>query len=139
MDRNAPDLLALRVMLSDQSWSKLEAAVEGAERARVEAEGIHHYIRTHHLSESDRLLLTLAYGLWRGFGPTVDIHALWGMDTGVAAKMLAGLAAAIDPERGSEILRHSAELLDALEERDDKVSAPPVDDGARPILAVARE
>jgi hypothetical protein len=143
MDRNAPDLRALRVLLHDKAWSRFEAAIEGAERVGLESEGIHHYIRTHHLSESDRLLLTLAYSLWRGFGPSVvrgvDIHALWGMDPTVAARMLAGLAAAIDPAGATDILKQSIEMLDEDEQPDEHHDAPTDDATLRPKLAMAHE
>ena len=73
LDRNARDLRSLRVLLHDRGWANLEEAIEGPERARLLCEGIQHFARTQHLSESDRLLLTLAYSLWRGFGPSFDV------------------------------------------------------------------
>ena len=149
VDRNAPELMALRVLLHEQSWAKLEAAIDGRGRVEIEAEGIHHYLRTHPMSESDRLLLSLAYSLWRGFGPTVDVHAIWGMDPTVASKVLASLAAAVDPENAGKILRASIALVEpeplAQEEPraedDGNASTGTKPDGRRrkPKLAVARE
>jgi hypothetical protein len=133
VDKNAPDLRPLRVLLHDRAWTNFVAAIEGPDRVLLESEGIQHYVRTQHMSESDRLLLTLAYSLWRGFGPSIDINALWGMDPAVAARVLASLAAAVDPEAPTAILRHSIELLEGTE------TAVPTEDAPRPKLAVARE
>jgi hypothetical protein len=114
-EKNARDLRPLQVLLHERAWSKLEAAIDGPARTRLETEGIQHYCRTQQLSESDRLLVTLAYSLWRGFGPSIDVHALWGMDPAVAARVLAGLAAAVDPQGASGILRQSIELVEGTE------------------------
>jgi hypothetical protein len=153
VDRNAPDMRALRVLLPEQHWARLESAIDGATRVGLEAEGIHHYLRTHHMSESDRLLLTLAYSLWRGFGPSLDVHALWGMDSAVTARVLASLAAAVDPENAIEILESSIQMLRASDPpvAESAVAEHPADPHERngtqtgsgkrrkPKLAVARE
>jgi hypothetical protein len=115
VEKNARDLRSLQVLLHERAWAKLEAALDGPDRARLEAEGIQHFCRTQQLSESDRLLVTLGYGLWRGFGPSIDVHALWGMDPAIASRVLAGLAAAIDPDGATGILRQSIELLEGTE------------------------
>jgi hypothetical protein len=134
LDRNARDLRSLRVLLHDRGWANLEEAIDGPERKRLLAEGIQHFARTKHLSESDRLLLTLAYSLWRGFGPSIDVHALWGMDPAVASKVLASLAVAVDPGGAADVLRQSIALLEGVEPAD-----APTEETPRPMLAVARE
>ena len=134
LDRNARDLRSLRVLLHDRGWANLEEAIDGPERARLASEGIQHFARTQHLSENDRLLLTLAYSLWRGFGPSIDVHALWGMDPAVASRVLASLAAAVDPDGAADVLRQSIALIEGVEPAD-----APTQQAARPMLAVARE
>ena len=136
LDKNARDLRSLRVLLHDRGWTNLEEAIEGPDKARLESEGIQHFIRTQHLSESDRLLLTLAYSLWRGFGPSIDVHALWGMDPAVASRVLASFAAAVDPDGATDILRQSIALLEGAEPA---AADAPTEPGLRPMLAVARE
>jgi hypothetical protein len=130
LDRHARDLRSLRVLLHDRGWANLEEAIEGPERARLLTEGIQHFARTQHLSESDRLLLTLAYSLWRGFGPSFDVNALWGMDPTVAARVLAGIAASVSPDGATDVLRQSIAMLEGVE---------PAEETPRPLLAVARE
>jgi len=134
LDRNARDLRSLRVLLHDRGWANLEEAIDGPERARLLSEGIQHFARTQHLSESDRLLLTLAYSLWRGFGPSFDVNALWGMDPAVASRVLAGIAAAVDPDGAADVLRRSIALLEGAEPAD-----TPAEPAPRPLLAVARD
>jgi hypothetical protein len=134
LNKDARDLRSLRVLLHDRGWANLEEAIEGPDHARLASEGIQHFLRTQHLSESDRLVLTLAYSLWRGFGPSIDIHALWGMDPTVASRVLASLAAAVDPDGATGILRQSLALLEGVEPAD-----APTEKALRPMLAVARE
>jgi hypothetical protein len=134
LDRNARDLRSLQVLLQDRGWANLEDAIEGPERKRLLSEGIQQFARTRHLSESDRLLLTLAYSLWRGFGPSFDVNALWGMDRTVASRVLAGLAAAVDPDGAVAVLRESIALLEGVEPADAATEQAP-----RPLLAVARD
>ena len=134
LDRNARDLRSLRVLLHERGWATLEEAIDGPERARLVTEGIQHFARTQHLSESDRLVLTLAYSLWRGFGPSIDVHALWGMDPAVASRVLASLAAAVDPGGATDVLRQSIALLEGVEPAEASTEQAP-----RPLLAVARE
>jgi hypothetical protein len=133
LDRNARDLRSLHVLLHDRGWANLEEAIDGPERKRLLSEGIQHFARTQHLSESDRLVLTLAYSLWRGFGPSIDVHALWGMDPAVASRVLASLAAAVDPDGAADVLRQSIALLEGVE------PTVPTEQAPRPLLAVARE
>jgi hypothetical protein len=133
LDRNARDLRSLRVLLHDRGWASLEEAIDGPERARTLSEGIQHFARTQHLSESDRLVLTLAYSLWRGFGPTFDVNALWGMDPAVTSRVLASIAAAVDPDGAADLLRQSIAMLEGVEPADTSTEQ------ARPLLAVARE
>ena len=135
LDKNARELRSLRVLLHDRGWTNLEEAIEGPDRARLESEGIQHFVRTQYLSESDRLCLTLAYSLYRGFGPSIDIHALWGMDPAVASRVLASRAAAVDPDGAADVLRQSIALLEGAAPAADT----PTDPGVRPMLAVASE
>jgi hypothetical protein len=75
--------------------------------------GVTAHLRDLHLPDRDRLLLTLAYSLVRGFGPAVQVHELWGMDREAARAILAGLALAMDPSGAPELLRDAITQLGA--------------------------
>jgi hypothetical protein len=113
LDRSAPALRPLAALLREHHWRALDAAIGAAARTGTGDAGVNAYLRDLHLPERDRLLLTLAYSLVRGFGPAVQIHELWGMEREGALAVLAGLAQAMDPEGAASLLREAAALLEA--------------------------
>ena len=76
--------------------------------------GVTAHLRDLHLPDRDRLLLTLAYSLLRGFGPAVQVHELWGMEHEAASSILAGLAVAMDPKGAAKLLQDAITQLGAV-------------------------
>lgn len=118
---------AVRAMVPDRLWSKLERAIEASLRAGTGDEGVYGVLRDLHLPAHERQLLALAYSLWRGVGPALDVRHLWGMDAATAQFVLAGLAAAVNPRDAAALLRRAADLVER--QRWDGVDAAP------PVLA----
>ena len=69
----------------------------------------------------------LAYSLWRGAGPAFPVAALWGMDRRLATRLLAGLAAAIQPEDPDALLLAAQAHLEAISGPDEDASDPPTE------------
>jgi len=68
-----------------------------------------------HLSEKDRSLLTLAYSMWRGVGPVVNIQQLWGMEPELAARVLASIAVAAGGDEASTLLEDAAAVVEEVQ------------------------
>ena len=67
------------------------------------------FIRSCPASHGERLLIQLAYSLWRGYGPAIRVDQIQGVEEDVAARLLAGLAlAAVGPAAKSALQRASA-------------------------------
>lgn len=111
IDRSAPALVALVPLLREHHWRALENAMLAATRTGTGDAGVTAHLRDLHLPDRDRLLLTLAYSLVRGFGPAVQVHELWGLDRDAARAILAGLALAMDPTGAPDLLREAIAQL----------------------------
>ncbi len=75
----------------------------------------YNFIRTSPASHGDRLLLTVAFACWRGYGPAVQVDQLSGMDAAVAERLLAGLATTIADTGATELLRRAATFCESTE------------------------
>ena len=109
LDRTTPDLAFLRAIVPAGHWPTLEDAVEVALRSGDAAARQH--LERAQLPDGDLQLLTLAYSLWRGVGPALDVESVWGLDPGAAARLLAGLALAIDRSEAAGLLAAARALL----------------------------
>ena len=122
------DRLDVRALVPSRLLPDLAEAMEAADRTSTGHEGVAGHLRTCHLAEHELLLCMLAYSLLRGSGPSVPVQALWGMDPRLGARLLAGLAAAIDPVAPGDLLTaagaHLAELAAADEPVEDAQTAP---------------
>jgi hypothetical protein len=119
---------AARALVPARLLPDLVEAMEAAARTGTGHEGVAAHLRTCHLAEHENLLCIFAYSLLRGSGPAVPVQALWGMDPRLGARLLAGLAAAMDPASPNELLSaaeaHLAALIDADEPVEDPRTAP---------------
>ena len=114
---------ALRAMVPDRLWSRLEAAIEASMRSGTGAAGVYGILRDLHLPEHERQMLTLAYSLWRGVGPAVEVQDLWGMDAATARMVLVGIACSVSPTEGQVLLRSAADLVEQLRWEDAEAEA----------------
>ncbi|MDP6931436.1 MAG: hypothetical protein QGG40_00905 [Myxococcota bacterium] len=97
-------------LLPERLRRELEAAIEASCSSSDPRHHAESYFGALHLSESDRNLLLVAFSLWRGFGPVLNVQSLWGMDRELATRTLSALALAIDVDGADELLRDAAEL-----------------------------
>jgi len=97
--------------LLDPSHKRLfDVAVDKALGGEGGDAGAQNYIRTCPASHGDRLVLQLAFALWRGYGPAIAVDELWGMDGAVAERILLGMAMAIRGADAPELLQSAAAL-----------------------------
>ncbi len=104
-----PQRLDVRALLPSRLHPHLAEAMEAAARTGTGHDGVLGHLRTCHLAEHELLMCMLAYSLLRGSGPAVSVSAVWGMDPRLGARLLAGLAAAIDPVE-PEVLLDAAKV-----------------------------
>lgn len=116
---------ALRAMVPDRLWVRLESAIEASVRTGTGDTGVYGILRDMHLPEHERQLLALAYSLWRGVGPAVEVQDLWGMDAATARMVLAGIACSVSPGDGHTLLRAAADLVEQLRWEEAEAEAPP--------------
>ena len=111
VDRNAPHLGPLRALLGPAQWEKFEQLVEVSTLGNVEVDGIETTLKAMHMSENERQLIAFAYAVWRGFGPGLDVQHFWGMDRQVAARIMAAMAMAVEPQAAASLLQQASELV----------------------------
>jgi len=113
-DQPTPEgLEPIKALLDERHLRDLENAIAGSLKGTGDSDAaVDSYFRSLHLSEGDRIILNLAYSLWRGFGPILDVQALWGMDPDVAARLVAGVAVAVNRDHPETILEQARSLLD---------------------------
>ena len=104
----------IHALMSDALWRQLEAAIEASILAGTGDDGVRGYLRDLHLPENDRQILSLAYSLWRGVGPAIEIETLWGLAPEATRKVLAIIASATDAEHGAILLREAADMLEGI-------------------------
>ena len=81
-------------------------------RAMAEEEGdiwAANTIRSAPASQGERLIIQLAYSLWRGYGPALLVEQLRGLEPEVAERLLAGLAVAAGGDGAAALLAGAAE------------------------------
>ena len=117
----------LRALVPPRLRPALDEAVAAATRTGTGHEGVLGHLRTCHLAEHELHLCMLAYSLWRGAGPAFPVAALWGMDRRLATRLLAGLAAAIQPEDPDALLLAAQAHLEAISGPDEDASDPPTE------------
>ena len=117
----------LRALVPPRLLPALDEAVAAAARTGMGHEGVLGHLRTCHLAEHELHLCMLAYSLWRGAGPAFPVAALWGMDRRLATRLLAGLAAAIQPEDPDALLLAAQAHLEAISRPDEDASDPPTE------------
>ena len=119
----ADDRLDIRALVPARLLPALEEAAEAARRTGTGHEGVLGHLRTCHLAEHELHLCMLAYSLWRGAGPAFPVAALWGMDPRLASRLLAGIAAAVQPSDPEGLLdqarAHLAQLSGGIEDSSD--------------------
>jgi hypothetical protein len=65
-------------------------------------------IRSAPASHGERLVIQLAYSLWRGYGPALQVEQLRGLEPEVAERLMAGLAVAVAGDGASALLAGAA-------------------------------
>lgn len=117
----------IRALVPPRLHRDLDEAVEAARRTGTGHEGVLGHLRTCHLAEHELHLCMLAFSLWRGAGPAFPVSALWGMDARLASRLLAGLAAAADPDDPGGLLDAAREHLGVIGRPAEETGDPPTD------------
>lgn len=104
---------AWRGLLPPRLSALLQTAVQSALREGSGDEGVLGRIRDLSLSEGDQVLLRMAWRLWRGWGPVIEVQHLQGVDPEVLIRVLMGLALAGAPEQAATTLAEAAARLEA--------------------------
>jgi len=123
----ADDRLDIRALVPVRLLPDLEEAVAAARRTGTGHEGVLGHLRTCQLAEHELQLCMLAYSLWRGAGPAFPVSALWGMDPRLASRLLAGIAAAVEPSDPGALLDAARAHLGALSGVVEDPSDPPTE------------
>jgi hypothetical protein len=119
--------LDIRALMPPRLLPDLDEAVAAARRTGTGHEGVLGHLRTCHLAEHELQLCMLAYSLWRGVGPAFQVSSLWGMDARLATRLLAGIAAAVDPADPGALLDAAKGHLGEIEHPGEDTSDPPTD------------
>jgi|GEM_PF-6287588 hypothetical protein len=104
---------AWRGLLPPRLSALLQAAVQAALRDGTGDEGVMGRIRELSLSEGDQVLLRMAWRLWRGWGPVIEVQHLQGIDPEVLIRVLMGLSLSGAPEQAAATLAEAAARLEA--------------------------
>ena len=104
---------AWRGLLPPRLSALLLPAVQAALREGTGDEGVMGRIRDLSLSEGDQVLLRMAWRLWRGWGPAIEVQHLQGIDPEVLIRVLMGLALSGAPEQAAAALAEAAARLEA--------------------------
>ena len=119
------DRLDIRALIPARLLPDLDEAISASRRNGTGHEGVLGHLRVCQFAEHEIRLCMLAYSLWRGTGPALSVSALWGMDRRLATRLIAGLAAAIEPDDCEGLLEEAKVHLRTLTEED--VEDPPTD------------
>ena len=111
LDRNAPENAVLKILLTKHLWGFFESAIAASQENGTGEAGARGFITDLHFADEQRQLLLLAYSLWRGVGPAIDIQAIWGMSPNGAASLLAALAVAVGQDSGADLLLEASRLV----------------------------
>lgn len=114
LDRDGVENGPMDLLLDTTLQKHLRSAMDRALRTGTGDRGVAAAIEELPVSANDRVLLQLAYSLWKGVGPAVRVQSLWGMDPQVAERLLAGLALAASEGSGtaSAVLRRAADRVE---------------------------
>jgi hypothetical protein len=105
----------LQAAIPQRLRRSFEQCVRAAMMGGAGDESVVAQIKGLHLSEKDRSLLTLAYSMWRGVGPVVNIQQLWGMEPELAARVLASIAVAAGGDEASTLLEDAAAVVEEVQ------------------------
>lgn len=115
-----PRRLDVRALVPARLLPDLDEAMQAADRTGTGHDGVLGHLRLCHLAEHELLLCMLAYSLLRGAGPAVPVTSLYGMDPRLGARLLAGLAAAMDADDPAALLEAAKGHLGGVVEADDE-------------------